>query len=62
MSPIELSWTAKKTIRLFGGFAELVRNALFSQGGTLTNGAKVASERRNVKKTFFSNSYILGAK
>ena len=41
------------------GITELVRNVLFSWGGTLTNGAKVASARWNVKKNFFfSNSYI----
>ena len=30
--------------------------------GTLTNGAKVASERQNVRTTFFLNSNILGTK
>ena len=35
---------------LFGrGITELARNALFLKGGTLTNSAKVASERRNVR-------------
>ena len=36
-----------------GGITQLVRNALFSLGGTLMNGAKVASERQNVRKKLF---------
>ena len=38
------------------------QKCLISIRGTLTNGAKIASERRNVKKTLLSNSYISGTK
>ena len=47
-------------INAMGGDSDdfcMVRHALFSQGETLTNGAKVVSERRNDRKFFFKQLY-----
>ena len=43
-----------KKLFVWWGITELVRNALFSKGGT--NGAKVASDGRNVRKNFFRSA------
>ena len=55
---VKTNFHGQKTFRLVGGSLSWSERLIFIRGA-LTNGAKVASERWNVRKLFFcSNSYI----
>ena len=61
LNTLETTFHDQTTFCLVGGSLSWSANALFSCGGTLTNGAKVASERQYVrKKLFFFKQLYLG--
>ena len=53
LNTLETTFHDQTTFCLVGGSLSWSANALFSCGGTLTNGAKVASERQYVRKKLF---------
>ena len=53
LGTLETTFYGQKNFQFGGGITKLVRNAKFSQGGTLRNGAKVASVLQNLRHELF---------